>query len=211
MIEVLYTRFPSMLGEAQWKRFLERLPPECHTEIERYRRWQDRYARLFSRLLLVEGVRRYGYGTEIFREISSTAYGRPFLHDPIDFNISHSGEYVVCAVTDRGRIGIDIEQIRPVALKDFERVLRPEEREGIARSDKPYDHFFTYWTMKESVIKAHGKGLSIPLQAVLIDHSRATLYDKIWFIHGLDIAPEYKCHLAIDNASSEVIIRAVLF
>ena len=211
MIEVLYTHFHSMLGEDQWKRYLERLPPECHAEIERYRRWQDRHARLYSRLLLLEGLGKYGYGPEVFREISSTTYGKPVLHDRIDFNISHSGQYAVCAISDRGRIGIDIEQVRPVPLKDFEGVLRPEEWHEIGCSDKPYDLFFTYWTIKECVAKAHGGGLSAPFQEVFVDQTRAVLYDTVWFIRDLKIAAEYKCHLATTEETPEVMIRPVPF
>ncbi|MBN1103365.1 MAG: 4'-phosphopantetheinyl transferase superfamily protein [Deltaproteobacteria bacterium] len=211
MIEVLYTHFHSMLGEDRWKSLLQQVPPECQGEILRFRRWQDRHARLFSRLILMEGLKKYGCGPETLREISSTAYGRPFLRGPVDFNISHSEEYVVCAVSDRGRVGIDIEQIRPVALEDFKRVLRPEEWREIERSERLDERFFTYWTIKESVIKAHGQGLSTPLQDVYMDQDQAILYDTRWFVHHLKIAEGYLCHLAVEREGSEISISPVLF
>ena len=95
-------------------------------------------------------------------------YGRPFLKYPqinnFDFNISHSGDYVVLAISDR-RVGIDVEKIKPVDFKIAETCFHDKESEYLNRDiDKRLENFYKLWTLKESFIKAVGQGLSYPLK-----------------------------------------------
>lgn len=96
-------------------------------------------------------------------------FGRPLLLEPdgYDFNVSHAGDWVVCAFADQG-VGIDVEQIRPLDLTIAQRYFAPGEYAALL--DKPTDaeqlqYFFQVWTLKESYVKAIGEGLSIPLDA----------------------------------------------
>lgn len=96
-------------------------------------------------------------------------YGRPLLMKPtgFDFNVSHAGDWVVCAFGDR-TLGIDVEQIRSIDLSLAERFFAPGEQRAVL--DKPTErarlvYFFQIWTLKESYVKTLGKGLSIPLDA----------------------------------------------
>lgn len=206
MIKVFFTRFDSRLPPALSDACRRRLPTALGDAIARYRRWQDRHSRLFAYLLLLKGLRQYGYPPDSLERLRYTAYGRPFLDNGIDFNISHSGAYAACALSDHGRIGLDIEAIRPIRLADFKGQMTPAEWERLTGSlEAPYDCFYTYWTIKESVIKAHGKGLSIPLPDVAVnDDGTAVLYGETWFIEPLDIDCEYKCHLAATEKTTNI-------
>jgi 4'-phosphopantetheinyl transferase len=143
--------------------------------------------------------------------LSYNAFGRPLINDRIDFNISHSGDYVICAATDTGRVGIDIEKIRPIAPDDFKNYMTADEWAAIKRSDKPRDTFYEYWTQKESIIKANGQGLSVPLNEIYIHASRAILYDERWVLRQISIAPDYKCHLATSEEDADLIVTNVSF
>jgi len=92
-------------------------------------------------------------------EFSTTAYGKPFLiNNPhIHFNISHSGDYIACAVSDEP-VGIDIEIIKTTDLKIAERFFTPDETEYIVSGEQTI-RFYEIWTMKESRIKWEGNGL----------------------------------------------------
>jgi 4'-phosphopantetheinyl transferase len=104
---------------------------------------------------------------------AQNSFGKPFLTDPdpkaseIQFNMSHSGEVVVVAVTRGRHIGVDIEMMRP--LKDYSAIANlnftSEERAWIECSpvELQQNAFFSCWARKEAVIKAVGKGLSMPL------------------------------------------------
>lgn len=91
-------------------------------------------------------------------------------YHPLHFNLSHSGDYVVLAVSDR-TVGIDIEYKKKNALGIAERFFCPAEYEVILAADGEEAReqlFLEYWTMKEAYIKYSGKGLGLPLSSFLI-------------------------------------------
>jgi 4'-phosphopantetheinyl transferase len=85
------------------------------------------------------------------------------------FNISHSGHYVVCAVA-HAEIGIDVERIRKVNLRIAERFFSPSEIDDLMACDEEtrMQYFITLWTIKESYLKAIGRGLTQHLNSFTI-------------------------------------------
>ncbi len=73
-------------------------------------------------------------------------------------NLSHSGKYAVCAVSDKP-IGIDIQKCAEPDMRLAERFFSPEEVEYL----KSGGDFFEIWVKKESFVKAVGKGLGMSL------------------------------------------------
>jgi len=216
MIWVFYASFDRQFSEDVWQYYLSKIPLSLQNKILSYHRWQDRQSGLFGKLLLSEGLKLYGYSPDSLNHLSYTGFGRPYLDNSgIDFNISHSGDYVVCAITDQGRIGIDIEKIKPIDLFGFERYMTPPEWKAIRESAEPYHTFYSYWTKKESAMKAYGFGLSVPLDKILIDNDKALFYsnmdmdmdmDNNLFLQEIIINTSYKCHLAtnIENAKIRI-------
>ncbi len=101
-------------------------------------------------------------------------HGKPFLDTPlpgldIRFNVSHSDELALVAVTVAAEVGVDVEKIRPdfAGLEIAERFFSPAEVKALRslpihlRSGA----FFNCWTRKEAFVKATGRGLSFPLKA----------------------------------------------
>ncbi|WP_310603740.1 4'-phosphopantetheinyl transferase family protein [Anaerosporobacter sp.] len=104
---------------------------------------------------------------------STSTYGKPFLKDidNIYFNISHSGNWVVCVVGDEP-LGVDVEKIAHTDLHLAERFFTQNEYTRIlecAVKDRA-DEFFKLWTLKESYIKAIGKGLHMSLDSFEFRH-----------------------------------------
>ena len=98
-------------------------------------------------------------------------HGKPFLTCPLDtglfFNLSHSHNLALLAITSIGEIGVDLEYNRPKlnyhAIAD--RIMSEEEK-SIFHDLPPHQQssaFFSCWTRKEAFVKAHGKGLGFPL------------------------------------------------
>ncbi len=116
-------------------------------------------------------------------ELAKTVLGKPYLKDwpRIQFNLSHSGAYGVCAVSD-APVGVDVEMIRPLRQDVAKRFFTKVEQGYL--SAQPPEEFFRLWTRKESFTKAVGKGLTLPMDrfSVLDD----VLYrDGIaWFFHA---------------------------
>lgn len=210
VIQVLHTYFDSMLEKDIWNEYLNRIPSGDQYVVNRYKRWQDRHSALLGKLLVLKGLKHYMGQAASLENICRSAHGRPFLcNHELDFNISHSGGYVTCAFTDAGRVGIDIEKIRNLELSDFKTILSASEWEAIIKAEDSFDMFFEYWTKKESVIKADGKGLSIPLQNIIIKDNRAAVESNTWFLKEIKIAPTVKCYLASNLAHPEIVINNV--
>ena len=86
---------------------------------------------------------------------------------PLCFNLSHSADLALCAVTADRAVGIDIEAMRPICDRDrmARRYFAQSENSSyqmLSPDEKP-EGFLIRWTMKEAYIKAHGQGLSMPL------------------------------------------------
>lgn len=104
--------------------------------------------------------------------IEENCYGKPYLYGISNtyFNISHSGEWVICAWSSR-EIGVDIEEVKECNLDIAKNYFCPSEFLYLLKqqeSDKK-GTFYDYWTLKESYIKFRGKGLSIPLNSFELD------------------------------------------
>ncbi|MCQ2456481.1 MAG: 4'-phosphopantetheinyl transferase superfamily protein [Clostridia bacterium] len=89
----------------------------------------------------------------------------------LHFNLSHSDEKVLCAVSDRP-VGCDVEKIEEIDIKIAKRFFTEEEYKIIAVSDDSQTEFYRIWTMKESFSKAIGLGLKLPLDSFTFENGR---------------------------------------
>lgn len=139
-----------------------------------------------------------------------TRQGKPFIPGGPEFNISHSEEMVVLAVTESESIGIDIEKIRAVNIDDFSQFV-PE----VANLPKQYDAdhvhhmFFDCWTKKEAVLKCYGQGLLAPLDQVVLNGDTAFFQETTWFIKRILLDERYCCHIAAKQLLNHVAIEHV--
>ena len=83
----------------------------------------------------------------------------------IQFNVSHGGRHGLIALSDRGRLGVDIEERTPRHDPDgaIAKAFAPRERRELAAAegDCKIRVFFRLWTCKEALIKALGTGFSL--------------------------------------------------
>ncbi len=118
--------------------------------------------------------------------------GKPYLDDGRCFSLSHSGSYAVCAVADND-VGVDIELPREGSMRLARRFFTKNEYARIAASNKSDELFCKLWTIKESFIKATGKGLSTPLSSFEAA-DKIGEYRTAHFLHdGYHIALCVKC------------------
>ncbi len=97
-------------------------------------------------------------------------HGRPRVPGaPLMLSISHSGDLIGVAATEGTPVGLDVETATRRAEDSLmEYALTPTEQAAISGlpDEQRATAFFTYWTRKEAVMKATGKGLKIPLQSI---------------------------------------------
>lgn len=103
--------------------------------------------------------------------IETGEHGKPYIveHPEIEYNISHSGCYVVCAVS-AVPVGIDIQEKRVIALDKLGRkVFSPEEYREFLKSEEKQEIFFRQWARIESYLKWTGEGISKGLTNLKMD------------------------------------------
>lgn len=208
MIKVLYTCFEHQLTAKELATYLAPFPTSIKNKILQFQRWQDVQASLFGKLLLQKGLSEFGIISDL-EKLQYTSYSRPYINKKIDFNISHSGNYVTCALSNVCKVGIDIEQVNRIAIEDFKCYMLPGEWNKIANSKNKYHDFYDYWTQKESIVKAEGRGLAIPLEEIVVRGNEARLADTTWYLKKLHLADNYVVHLASATECSNPVVRKV--
>jgi len=101
---------------------------------------------------------------------STNEYGKPELEDyQLEFNLSHSGDFALVAVSQNCKVGVDVERHRPDLEheKIANRFFSPNEINElmVLPPDLRTTGFFNCWSRKEAYIKAQGLGLSLPLDS----------------------------------------------
>ncbi|MBR3779734.1 MAG: 4'-phosphopantetheinyl transferase superfamily protein [Clostridia bacterium] len=103
-------------------------------------------------------------------EFSVSEFGKPYIKGlNVHFNISHSGDCAVCAVSDK-EIGVDIEKIRSINPETSKRFACENEQDYI---DSHTDGFFEIWTLKEAYFKCIGTGLGADIKTVSFEISES--------------------------------------
>jgi 4'-phosphopantetheinyl transferase len=193
-------------------------------ELDRARRY--RFLKDRQRFIVARGVLRSILGRYLQLEpgricFCYSAYGKPALDSSagqpsqLSFNVAHSGDLALYALTLRQRVGVDLERVR--LDLDYEQVAEqffsPHERSALRTLPAQHRHeaFFSCWTRKEAYIKARGAGLSMPLEqftvsltpgepARLLDVAGDPHEGARWSLWGLEPGPGYAGALAVEGA-----------
>jgi len=148
-----------------------------------------------------------------------SAYGKPALADVaaadgLRFNVSHSNEMALFAVTQGREVGVDIEYVRAeIACEEIaEHFFSARERASLRALPAEVKHqaFFNCWTRKEAFIKAHGEGLSLPLdqfdvslapgEPVALLATRSDPQEVLrWSLQAVSPGPGYAAALAVEG------------
>ena len=143
------------------------------------------------------------------------AQGKPFLEDgKLDFNVSHSRDRLLIAVTAGRAVGVDIEfrrgglNMQSIAKRWF----APEEQEFFQTMEKPEDGFFEIWAKKEAYVKALGLGIYKDLNTFAVPlgekpFSTHVGKDGQWFFQTLEIAPDYAAAVVSEAPPVPVSLR----
>jgi 4'-phosphopantetheinyl transferase len=130
------------------------------------------------------------------------AQGKPALDgSDIQFNLSHSGDRAIYAISAKYPVGIDLEYIHPLPAADLvDRFFSANEQTIFHRLPASLQQaaFFHAWTQKEAYLKACGTGLSTPLDQIEVSidpRTPAAIISApitgIWQIQKLAISTEY--------------------
>ena len=206
---VLYSSTAAWAGP-RFAADLSSLPLAEQQRILTRKRSADQRASLLGRLLLRQGLELFGHSAGELHNLRYTTYGKPFLpHLDLNFNISHSGDVVVCAMAKGTRVGIDVERLRPVPIADLAATLDHAQLQEVAAAANPDRQLLTFWTKKEAVAKCRGEGLNLPMER-MTGSAILALDGESWHCFQLDVGSDYICHgVTKDTASGWKVIHGL--
>ena len=194
-----------------WRLATDPTPAEVEKQLHLLDAAERRRAAGFLR---IEDFARFVIGRSLVRRIlalhfrsspsdlvfESDRFGRPRIVSPAaagaDFNISHSGRWILVALSSGRRVGVDIEGIRSNLDTGaiMNELFTPAERVSVAAlsGEGRERAFFWYWTRKEALAKAIGIGLSAPLAEM--DVSAETVDG--WEVRSLPLESQYRAAVA---------------
>ncbi|MFD2588179.1 4'-phosphopantetheinyl transferase family protein [Croceitalea marina] len=213
MIHIFHTTLSKSLHDSYYDSIIPTFPANIQNRLGKFRRWEDAQATMLGRQLLKYALNLvYNYQLA-YDEISYTKFSKPYLlqNNEIQFNISHSGLRVLCAI-GKEEIGLDIEKINEkINIVDFRNHMTNFEYQKIASSKNHLKEFYNWWTQKEAVIKLLGQGLSIPLNSFGIKKFISYVGERKISISTLDIDNEYCSSMATYNTipKNEIFIHKV--
>lgn len=164
-------------GKKQCQRLTEDMRADCTTDAKGLR--------VYSALQVMELVER---PIELVMDYGEK--GKPYLREyPLYFNLSHSGEYVVCAVSDR-EIGVDIQKYSGMNIIRIAKRFFSEEEcstlEVCGTEEEKRQFFFRLWVRKEAYGKLLGKGIFGVISVNLLpdESSMAAEKELLWHEWG---------------------------
>jgi 4'-phosphopantetheinyl transferase len=205
-------------GPAGWHALLD--AEERHRLNRKHHRssyQRELTARATLRLLLGSYLKCAPQSIRLARE----AAGKPRLAShghtcPLEFNLSHAGDWVLLAFAAGVRVGVDVEAWRPMEYDEIvRRNFAPAELHAwdlVGRADQQ-EAFFAAWTRKEAYLKATGRGLTQPLESFAVRYTPSDApAELLWCAEGpgepqrwtlVALAPGkgYSAALAVEAAS----------
>jgi 4'-phosphopantetheinyl transferase len=206
------------------RNFVESLSGEEIERAQRYIYESDRVRYIFAHGILRSILSFYVGCAPCQLVFEKTPNGKPYIIEQgfknnIQFNMSHSEDLTLIAVTRGDAVGIDVEYMRRVsdALQLVDSVFSVVEQ-NFLNSLPPADFdegFFACWTSKEAYVKGIGKGISHPLDKFSILFSNLGLEGSIkvhdesvsancWEIIRFSPGPGYSAALAKEKSRNKL-------
>ncbi len=149
-------------------------------------------------------------------QIQKGPQGKPFIQDSeLQFNLSHSHDRALYALSVQNPLGVDLEKIRQeYNLALAERFFSPEEYQRLVQlpSEQRRALFFKIWTGKEALVKAIGEGLGFPLSSFTIPgHNKGKEIRlevqgqaSLWYFESLALFQDYQAALVTQHPVSRL-------
>jgi len=146
---------------------------------------------------------------------SRTPHGKPFLENgPLEFNVSHSRNRLLIAVTRGRKVGVDIEFCRDGLNMNAiaKRWFSAEENACFAAAGRSEKTFFEIWSKKEAYVKALGTGVYKKLNTFSVpvggeSFMTGTSGKPLWFFKRLEIDPGYAAAVVSEVPACPVHVR----
>ena len=211
-MKIYYFSINNLRMKEQYDKAVSLVDKDRVLKAMKYKNSDDRL-RCIGAGLIINKIRN---DYKIKSDIEISKYGKPYFKDEkIFFNISHSGTYVVAAVSDN-EVGIDIQKILPDKHRVAQRNFLDSECEYIERGQTENDRrqrFCEIWTVKEAYLKKIGIGLRKPLNSFEVDLTGAyprILGKREYRFMQMKLARYYIVAVCVDITDADYEVEEVL-
>ena len=171
MVSVFSLRLDDKLNEIYYQYLVNKASEAISKKFLEFRNRDDAYRSLFAEFLARYVAIQHLKVTSNDLMMLCSSHGKPYFlgFENFHFNLSHSGEFVVCAISD-SPVGIDVEKIIPLDIRLMASNYSLSEQADLYRQkpETELSYFYELWTLKESFIKKSGEGLSKQLDSFSI-------------------------------------------
>ncbi|MEM6814872.1 MAG: 4'-phosphopantetheinyl transferase superfamily protein [Bacteroidota bacterium] len=192
------------MTKKRWGALQDILSSSLKSDVNRIKIWEDRHNSLFGKLLVFVGYYIFMRKDLSFNRYKQDKNGKPYLNDSsVNFNISHSGKTVVCAMFPANiKIGADIEVMKKININDLKDFFHPNENSIIYKNNS-IEEFYKYWTRKEALVKAIGKGLLLPIQNLDTTQKIINQYNENYFLKSYKFNDHF-CSLSYNTYLNKI-------
>jgi 4'-phosphopantetheinyl transferase len=175
-------RSAALQSPAVRDRWLNRLSADELARYERFPTAKARESYLATRVLCRTTLSSYTGVDPSQWQFAEDAYGKPAIAEPngfksLRFNLTHTDDLTICAVTRAGEVGVDAEEtswpvdVSLVARHFFSR--RAQKRLASLAPHECLARFYEQWVLKEAYAKAIGKGLAYTSERLTVEQGRS--------------------------------------
>jgi 4'-phosphopantetheinyl transferase len=170
---------------------------------DEFRLDEPRRRYVVTRAALRELLVKYLGGPASKKALEMDRHGKPRVAgqragSDVRFNVAHSGDLALIAITAGCEVGVDVERVRPISHAEHiaRRYLHPVEAEAIFAASSSFARdiqFLRCWTGKEAVLKAVGRGITGSLAAFRVP---ANEFRDAWILLPAQFSNEHsRCWL----------------
>lgn len=177
---------------------------------------KDMHPAVYKRHVLGKWLVRFflkskGLPNDTINRIALSSLGKPYISGISSFNISHNNDMVVCAIANRGQVGIDIEHLRSLDWQGYKDCFSLLDWQQISVAQDPSSILLKYWTMKESILKADGRGLQVQLSDVVLYEKFGLIgkEEKRWYLESVPVEEGYVCHVSCEFPIQDVVVKRI--
>jgi len=207
---VLYYKVaPEKISSAQLSALIHRwrdeLPANKQQKISQLHQQSDQLLSLAGLQLVKKGISELLKRPFSLQQLQFPAQEKPFIsveqEENIDFNISHSGNVVCCVISDKLKVGIDIELRRQISEATLKKFLADQPDSIKGNDTKELSEFFNIWTKSEAIIKAANYGSIFNMKELKLEENGGFYQNHYWHTSPINISTddpdkEYTCHIA---------------
>ena len=163
---------------------LAKLPIYLQKKIDSYSSLNKKQQRIDGLSLLEKAIIDFELDPLIYNlnQLKYTEKGKPFFDDKVSFSLGYTDGCTVLVLSKESKVGVDIEKIKPIVIKDYKDYFSAKEWEAILNAADQELQFYRLWTRKEALAKAIGLGMFMGFEELAVLKNNLIFLGQKWVI-----------------------------